>query len=45
LNQKEINEKKLKDDIYSLKLLLEKKNSELSDIMNQKNREIKKNKR
>ena len=42
LNQKEINEKKLKNDIYSLKLLLEKKNSELSDMINQKNREIKK---
>ena len=42
LNQKEINEKKLKNDIYSLKLLLEKKNSELSELINQKNREIKK---
>jgi len=41
LNQKENNEKKLKNDIYSLKLLLEKKNSELSDMINQKNREIK----
>ena len=42
LNEKENNEKKLKNDIYSLKLILEKKNSELSDIINQKNREIKK---
>ena len=42
LNQKELNEKKLKNEIYSLKLLLEKKNSELSEIINQKNREIKK---
>ena len=42
LNEKENNEKNLKNEIYSLKLLLEKKNMELSDIINEKNREIKK---
>ena len=42
LNEKENNEKMLKNEIYSLKLLLERKNMELSDIINEKNREIKK---
>ena len=42
LNEKENNEKMLKNEIYSLKLLLERKNMEYSDIINEKDREIKK---
>ena len=42
LNKKENNEKNLKQEIYSLKLLLEKKNLEFNDIINEKNREINK---
>ena len=42
LNEKENNEKNLKTEIYSLKLLLEKKNFEFLDIINEKNREIEK---
>ena len=40
LNEKEINEKKMKEEINRLKLILVKNNKETSDIINKKNDEI-----
>ena len=40
LNEKEINEKKMKEEINRLKLILVKNNKETSDIINKKNNEI-----